>query len=350
MEYNSANSTLTGYLNGVAGGSVTASKLYPSTLYYGLGATEATNGGNRANFSGALDEVRVSASARSADWIATEYNNQSNPATFYIIGSTDTSGTSGSPLITSLSPISGAVGSSVAISGVNFGSTGTVAFSGVTAATSNWSSTSITATVPNGAVSGNVVVTVSNVPSNGVNFTVSVGNSNSSWPNGYTYRRTIAIDHSKVLNTDQVNFPVLISGTYPYLAGTAEGGNVTSASRFDILFTSDANAASPLAFERESCNPSTGAVSFWVSVPTLSHTADAAIYLFYGNPAVITDPSNKAGVWDSNYKSVLHLSDNAASTTVADSTGGNNGTSQAPTYTQTTPGQIGGGLKFNRKN
>ena len=35
---------------------------------------------------GSLDEIRVSNTVRSADWIATEYNNQSSPATFYTLG------------------------------------------------------------------------------------------------------------------------------------------------------------------------------------------------------------------------------------------------------------------------
>lgn len=44
-------------------------------------------GSNASNeyFSGSIDEVRVSNIARSADWIATEYNNQSSPSTFYTI-------------------------------------------------------------------------------------------------------------------------------------------------------------------------------------------------------------------------------------------------------------------------
>jgi len=37
-------------------------------------------------YSGAIDEVRISDAARSPDWIATEYNNQSNPATFETLG------------------------------------------------------------------------------------------------------------------------------------------------------------------------------------------------------------------------------------------------------------------------
>ncbi|MFA7171068.1 MAG: LamG domain-containing protein, partial [Candidatus Paceibacterota bacterium] len=45
-----------------------------------------TNGDNSRYFPGTIDEVRVSNTARSADWIATEYNNQSNPTEFYSLG------------------------------------------------------------------------------------------------------------------------------------------------------------------------------------------------------------------------------------------------------------------------
>jgi len=44
-------------------------------------------GGNEDYFNGLIDEARVSNMARSADWIKTEYNNQSSPASFYAIGS-----------------------------------------------------------------------------------------------------------------------------------------------------------------------------------------------------------------------------------------------------------------------
>jgi RHS repeat-associated protein len=80
------------------------------------------------------------------------------------------------PSITSLSPISGPVGTSVTITGSGFGSTqgtSTVTFSGVTATVSSWSDTSIAVTVPNGASTGNVVVTVSGVSTTGTHtFTV----------------------------------------------------------------------------------------------------------------------------------------------------------------------------------
>jgi hypothetical protein len=76
------------------------------------------------------------------------------------------------PSITSLSPNSGPVGTSVTIAGSNFGTTGSVSFNGTPANPTSWSATSIVAPVPTGATPGNVVVTVSGVPSNGVNFTV----------------------------------------------------------------------------------------------------------------------------------------------------------------------------------
>jgi hypothetical protein len=78
------------------------------------------------------------------------------------------------PAITSLNPASGNVGQSVTINGTGFGTqTGnTVKFNGVTAVVTNWTSTQITATVPNNATTGNVVVTVSGSASSGVLFTV----------------------------------------------------------------------------------------------------------------------------------------------------------------------------------
>jgi hypothetical protein len=38
------------------------------------------------NFTGSLDEVQLSNSVRSAQWIATEYANQNSPSTFYSVG------------------------------------------------------------------------------------------------------------------------------------------------------------------------------------------------------------------------------------------------------------------------
>jgi len=83
----------------------------------------------------------------------------------------------GAPAITSLSPASGVVGTSVTISGINFGSSqgsSTVTFNGTPASVATWSAdgTTIATTVPASATTGNVVVTVNGTASNGFTFTV----------------------------------------------------------------------------------------------------------------------------------------------------------------------------------
>src|SRR4029077_20046125 len=83
--------------------------------------------------------------------------------------------TASPPSLTSLTPSSGVVGTSVTIAGANFGATqgtSTVTFNGTVTTPTNWSATSIVAPVPTGATTGNVVVTVGGLASNGVSFTV----------------------------------------------------------------------------------------------------------------------------------------------------------------------------------
>lgn len=82
------------------------------------------------------------------------------------------------PTITSLTPDAGYEGTTVTITGTNFSSTpadNTVSFNGTTATVTESSATSITTTVPDGATTGDVTVTVSAETteiSNGVAFTV----------------------------------------------------------------------------------------------------------------------------------------------------------------------------------
>ena len=79
------------------------------------------------------------------------------------------------PSITSLNPTSGVLGTSVAITGANFGATqgtSTLTLNGTAGTPTSWSATSIVAPAPAGATTANVVVTVGGVASNGMNFTV----------------------------------------------------------------------------------------------------------------------------------------------------------------------------------
>jgi RHS repeat-associated protein len=120
------------------------------------------------------------------------------------------------PHITSLTPNTGAVGSSIVIAGSNFGSTkgsSTVKFNGTTATTTSWGASSITATVPTGATTGNVVVTVSGSASNGVTFTVTAAPSITSLtPNTGAVGSSIVIAGSN-FGPSQGNGNVKFNGT-----------------------------------------------------------------------------------------------------------------------------------------
>jgi RHS repeat-associated protein len=110
------------------------------------------------------------------------------------------------------------------------------------------------------------------------------------------------------------------------------------------IFTSDSGCATKLNHEVETYNATTGAVNYWVKVPTVSHATDTVIYMCYGSASVTTDQSNKTAVWDSNFVSVYHLPDgstlNASDSTANGNNGANSGTAAAT-------GQIDGGGSFD---
>lgn len=165
-------------------------------------------------------------------------------------------------------------------------------------------------------------------------------------PRAYAYSAPITIHHSQVPNTDQANFPLLVSGTYPYLATAANGGGVQSASGYDIVFASDSAGVNRLPFERSAYDPKTGNVRFWVQVPTVSHTSDTTIYMLYGNSSVTTDQARAAATWNSNYKAVWHM-DEQSGTTLYDSTGNANHASKADGVDPAAAaGMVGGGQLF----
>jgi len=159
------------------------------------------------------------------------------------------------------------------------------------------------------------------------------------------YHRTITIDHTKVAGSGQVNFPVLISGTYSYLAGTANGGQVQSPNGYDILFSSDAAGQNLLNYEIESYDSATGAITAWVQIPNLSSTDDTTIYMTYGISGITSFQGNAAGTWNSNYAGVWHLGSSGGTLNTNDSTvNGNNGVN---TNVTSVPGQIGSAGSFD---
>ncbi len=161
--------------------------------------------------------------------------------------------------------------------------------------------------------------------------------------NGYTYRRSISVYAAKV-PADAADFPVLVAGTYSYLAHTDHGGRCTDANGYDIAFYADEAGTTPLYWEIESYNHETGAVIFWVKVD-LDHDAATVFYLFYSNSSVSTFQSTATAVW-SVYSFVYHMGESGA--TLEDSTTSNlDGTKDGATApAQNTSGKIGACQNF----
>jgi hypothetical protein len=103
--------------------------------------------------------------------VQTEYSNASSSC----VNSYGT--VSSAPTVSGFSPTSGAVGTSVTISGTNFTGATAVAFNGTAASYTVNSSTQITATVPSGATTGPISVTNSSgTGTSSSSFTVTSGN------------------------------------------------------------------------------------------------------------------------------------------------------------------------------
>ena len=144
------------------------------------------------------------------------------------------------PSITSISPTSGPVGTAVTISGANFGSTqgtSTVSFAGTAATATSWNSTTIATTVPSGAATGNVVVTVSGTASNGLSFTVTAPAKTVASVSVSCSPTTLQLVASGVQPTSQCTATVNYSdGTSDHAASYAvsptSAGTITSAGLF----------------------------------------------------------------------------------------------------------------------
>lgn len=165
----------------------------------------------------------------------------------------------------------------------------------------------------------------------------------------YTGSQIITINFSQVSGT-QSNFPVLITGTFAYLATTPTGsiqntvtlnGQTVPA---DLVFSTDAGASSLLTWEIASYNASTGFLEAWVNIPSLSSSTNTIIYMSYGNASVTTYQCTATSTWDLNYSGVYHLADGNTLSCLDSTVHANTGT---PTSATAITGQVDGGVSFS---
>jgi gliding motility-associated-like protein len=129
------------------------------------------------------------------------------------------------------------------------------------------------------------------------------------WYQDYYYRKKITISASDVQGSgSHTNFPVLIDETHGELRFLSNEGLVHSPVGYDIVFT-DSDGTTKLNHEVESWDASSGQLIAWVQVPTLSTSTTNFLYLYYGKPGIVVDPSTTA-TWDPDaYVAVYHLHD-----------------------------------------
>ncbi len=218
------------------------------------------------------------------------------------------------PAITSVSATTGSVGNQVVISGTGFGAVGLVTLNGALVTMNVWSTTSISITIPSGATSGPLAVSVapSMNTSNPVNFAVTTQPLPSSWLDqdlglvGVSGSGTFANETFTVKGAGQGTFTVTADGIHfvyqPFLGDGTIVARVVStqgggAQQAGVMFreTLDPGANHAFAFEyssqlwmteRTTTGASTsyqtlggGAVPYWVKLNRTGNT-----FTSYGSP------------------------------------------------------------------
>ena len=120
------------------------------------------------------------------------------------------------------------------------------------------------------------------------------------------------------------SFPVLVRILGDSnLRTVGNGGHVYSANGYDIQFR-DAGATTVLDHEIETYDGAAGDLWAWVRIPSVAD--GTTFYLYYGDPYVSCPLANPGGVWDANYKVILHLTGNFLDSTTNHNDALNHGT------------------------
>ncbi|MEM9329470.1 MAG: DUF2341 domain-containing protein, partial [Bacteroidota bacterium] len=304
--------------------------------------TEKGNSDNRP-MDGRLDEARILRTARDANWILTEYNNQRDGSTFMTLGiEEDVCDIALVGTITAAqNDLTPGTGTTLSLDGYGAGLTlqwqssidGT-AFADVTGGSGG---TTDRYTTENLTTSTYYRVELNNGGCDAYSASLLL-NVRPPFIDGYSHRVGITVPADKVDGSgDLADFPLLVSITDDSLRSATNGGNVYSDQGYDLKFA-DASGAD-LDHELEEYDPVLGIVRAWVRIPTLSGSEDNELYLYYGNCTASADGSTSS-TWNAGYELVMHMDD------VTDSkplpyTLTDNGTAAAT-------GQIGSGREFVR--
>lgn len=134
---------------------------------------------------------------------------------------------------------------------------------------------------------------------------------------GWHYRKRMTFNNS-AQSSNLSNFPVLVTLSVSNFDFSQAKDNGE-----DIRFT-DSDGTTQLNYEIQKYDKANQQALIWVNVPQINASSSTDyIFIYYGNANAV-DGQNTDGAWNSNYKGVYHLDDNAGSTTVIDSSGNGN--------------------------
>lgn len=160
-----------------------------------------------------------------------------------------------------------------------------------------------------------------------------------SWLSGYTTRRKITIDYTKI-DATLTDFPVLVkltSSNFDFSKANSDG--------YDIRFTSS-DGTTLLKYERERHDSTNKLAEYWVKIPSISSTANTDFFIYFRSLDT-DDGADPTNVWDSNFKGVWHMKDLTTST-IEDSTSNNNdGTKKAANEPIQVDGKIAKAQSFD---
>lgn len=155
---------------------------------------------------------------------------------------------------------------------------------------------------------------------------------------GSCRRKPVTIHGADVMGTHS-DFVLLVhTPADPELAANARG--------VELRFTTADNT--PLSFERQLFNQSTGELVAWVKLPTLA-PVDTTLWLYYGD-ANATDHDSAVDTWSAGYAGVWHLDELSAATANPDVSGHGNTATPTNGPTLGVSGMLLNAISFDGSN
>ena len=340
----------------------------PSTVTRTLNYIGRSNWGADAYLDARVDELRIATLARSAEWIETEYHNQSDNTGFWTVATVE-SNNPPTEVLSFIPPDNGFATSLDQNFVINFNAPVDIQTGNIEIRHASNGGLFDTIDVATAGLTGNgtsiIGFTASSTLSIGTGYYVQidatafsnyVGISNATtwnfttahWLEGFNYRIPIT-NNGNDIQSNLTDFPLYLD--LNLLDGTNFFDQVHS-SGSDIRIT-DSTGNGELAFELVELDTSSNGGEIHFKASSLTSGTASTFYIYYGNgDATAYDNGDSFGsdnVWTNNYEAVYHMDDNPDSFNAIDSTSNDRfGTYAGPMNSgNVVTGQLGSAIDFD---